>query len=363
MVPREEVVSKQPQKADNFFSIFIPKKGFFITPILIDLNILIFILMAINGADIVLPDNESLLKWGANFRPLTMEGEWWRLLTCCFVHIGIIHLLLNMYALLYIGVLLEPFLGRARFLTAYLLTGIAASVTSLWWHDFSISAGASGAVFGMYGVFLAMLTTNLIDKSTRKALLTSIMVFVGYNLINGMKGGIDNAAHIGGLLSGLLIGYAFIPGLRRPGVTRLKYGTIVILTGLVLAGSFVVSKKLPRDLATYEEKMNEFVTLETMAMSVFNMPESATKDQLLYEINERGIYFWKESIKLIGDLEKLSLPGAVEKRNAILKDYCELRIKSYELMSRAISEDTDQYNDQIGEYNREIDLKIKALGE
>ena len=79
--------------------------------------------MAINGVNIMLPDNGSLLNWGANFRPMTLDGQWWRLLTNCFLHIGIFHLLMNMYALLYIGVLLEPLLGRTRFLSAYLLTG------------------------------------------------------------------------------------------------------------------------------------------------------------------------------------------------------------------------------------------------
>ena len=123
---------------------------------------------------------------------------------------------MNMYALLYIGVLLEPILGRSRFISAYLLTGLTASITSLWWHDLTISAGASGAIFGMYGVFLAMLTTNVIEEAKRKALLTSIAIFVGYNLIYGLKGGIDNAAHIGGLLGGLVIGYASILSLKKP---------------------------------------------------------------------------------------------------------------------------------------------------
>jgi rhomboid protease GluP len=110
--------------------------------------------------------------------------------------------------LLYIGLLLEPYLGKTRFLTAYLISGIAASMTSLWWNDLTISAGASGAIFGMYGVFLALLSTNLLDKSVKKVLFTSIAVFAGYNILNGLKSnsGIDNAAHIGGLISGLIIG-------------------------------------------------------------------------------------------------------------------------------------------------------------
>ena len=215
----EDVLNKNPlstkEKITGFFSIFKPTEGYFITPILINLNIGVFILMVIMGVNFFLPDNNDLLKWGANFRPATLNGEWWRLFTCCFLHIGIIHLLLNMYALLYIGVLLESILGKTRFLVAYLVTGISASLASLMWYDLTISAGASGAIFGMYGVFLAMLTTNLIEKSARRTLITSIAVFVGYNLLNGAKGGVDNAAHIGGLISGLIVGYIYYPGLKN----------------------------------------------------------------------------------------------------------------------------------------------------
>ena len=133
-------------KIAGIFSIFWPRQGYFVTPIIVNLNILIFILMVISGVDFMEPDTKSLILWGANFKPVTLQGEWWRLLTNIFLHIGILHLLLNMYALLYIGVLLEPYLGKLRFTAAYLLTGIVASTTSLWWHDFTVSAGASGAI-------------------------------------------------------------------------------------------------------------------------------------------------------------------------------------------------------------------------
>jgi rhomboid protease GluP len=217
-------------KIKNVFSVFIPTEGYFFTPIIVNINILVFAAMVISGVHFMLPDNDSLIKWGANFRPVTLDGQWWRLFTSCFLHIGVIHLLMNLYALIYIGLLLEPHLGKTRFVSAYLLAGIGGSVASLYWHDLTISAGASGAIFGMYGVFLAMLTTNLIEKSARKTLLTSIMIFVGYNLLNGLKGGIDNAAHIGGLVTGMIIGYAFYPSLIKPQQLNLKYLTVALCT-------------------------------------------------------------------------------------------------------------------------------------
>lgn len=366
LAPDEDDILKLPpptatEQITEFFSIFRPKKGFFVTPLLLDINILLFILMAISGVNIMLPDSESLLKWGANFRPLTLDGEWWRLLTNCFLHIGVLHLLMNMYALLYIGVLLEPLLGRTRFISAYLLTGITASIASLWWHDLIISAGASGAIFGMYGVFLAMLTTNLIEKTTRKALLTSIAIFVGYNLIYGLKGGIDNAAHIGGLIGGIIIGYAFIPSLKKPEDVKLKLSTIGLLILLILTSSFIVYKNISNDIGTYDEKIKTFVSNESMAIEVFSLPENTPKDQLLYGLKERGIYYWNENIKLIDEVEKLDLPAEIHHKNSKLKQYCELRIKSYELLYKAVSENTEIYKFQIENYDKQIVALINEL--
>jgi rhomboid protease GluP len=93
---------------------------------------------------------------------------------------------------------------------------VLASIVSLWWHTESVnSAGASGAVFGVYGLFLALLTTNLIPKKVRNVLLQSIGIFIGYNLLYGMKGGVDNAAHIGGLVSGFIFGYIYAFDIKK----------------------------------------------------------------------------------------------------------------------------------------------------
>ncbi len=355
--------SRKTTGIQSVFSIFIPTEGYFITPILININILVFILMLVSGASILQPDNEVLLFWGANFRPYTLEGQWWRLFTACFVHIGIIHLLLNMYALLYIGMLLEPILGKTRFLAAYLLTGIGASLVSLWWNDFIISAGASGAIFGMYGVFLALLTTNLLEKTEKKTFLTSILVFIGYNLANGLKGnsGVDNAAHIGGLLSGLVIGYAFVPSLKSFENTKLKMSTIAILLVTISISGYALCTTLPNDIPRYEEAMKRFVTLEQMALEVYKLPESTSKEEILTEIDERGIYYWEECLDLLKSFENSNLPDAIKTRNHKLKQYCELRIKSYETIYKTIEEDTDKYQDQIKQYDQQVEKLIKEI--
>ena len=348
-------------KVQDFFSIFIPVKGYFVTPIILNLNILVFVVMILTGVDIMVPDTDSLIAWGANFRPITLAGEWWRLLTSCFLHIGIIHLLMNLYALMYIGIQLEPHLGKTRFLAAYLLTGIAGSANSLYWHELTVSAGASGAIFGMYGVFLAMLTTNLIEKSARQAMLTSIAIFVGYNLVNGVRGGIDNAAHIGGLISGIVIGYSFYPGLIKPDKEKLKYITLAIITLAVLSYSFVIYQRTPNDIGMYDEKMNQFVSLESMALEFYNKDLSAPKEELLKEIKDHGIRYWKEGIKVISEAEKLSIPEVLHAKNKKLIEYCDLRIKCYELIYKAIAENTENYKLEIENYDKQIEAIVKDL--
>ena len=362
----EDDLTQEPATATEnfkgFLSIFVPRNGYFITPILLNLNLLVFILMVLMGVNAFNPDGESLIRWGANFKPVTTAGEPWRLLTNCFLHIGILHLLMNMYALVFIGVILEPYLGKIRFAAAYLLTGVGASVASLWWHDMTISAGASGAIFGMYGVFLALLTTDFIHKDVRKSLLTSISVFVGYNLLNGLKGGIDNAAHIGGLLSGLIIGYALIPSLKKPHVFRLKLNAILLLTVFMFCTSFMVYNITPYDFAKYDAEIKIFIRNESQAMEVYSLPEDAPDAKLMYEIKDRGIYYWNENIKLVTELDKLNLPEVLHEKNGTLKKYCELRIKCYELMYEAVKErNKEKYDVEIQTLAQQIENLVKKL--
>jgi rhomboid protease GluP len=331
--PEADILSKPPETAKEkwagFFSLFIPREGYFITPILVDLNLAVFLLMALSGANILAPDSHSLITWGANSRFLTLDHQWWRLIANCFVHIGIFHLLFNMYALLYIGLLLEPQLGKLRFASAYLLTGIMASLTSLYWHPFTLSAGASGAIFGMYGVFLALLTTNLIEKGRRTALLASIGIFVGYNLLYGTKSGVDNAAHVGGLISGMLIGYLFFPGLKKPDSPRLLYPAIVLAAILVLATTVIAFDKIPNTYAEYQEKLQTVARFEHKAMVVYRQNIDSTNPNWRNNIRDSGVYYWNQAVLVLDQANELDVPDVLKKRTDVLIQYCDLRIASF----------------------------------
>jgi rhomboid protease GluP len=339
----------------SFFSLFVPREGFFVTPLIVDLNIVLFVLMVLSGANVIDPGTEYLIKWGANIRFLTLDGQWWRLITCCFLHIGILHLVMNMYALLYIGLLLEPRLGRRRFASAYLLTGVMASIASLYWHDNTLSAGASGAIFGMYGVFLALLTTHLIEKTTRGALLASIGIFVVYNLLNGLKGTVDNAAHIGGLLSGIAIGYLYFPGLAKPQRPGLLYSAIAAAAVLVIATSMLAFKKIPNDYVVFQRKMTAFAVDERHALeAVRGLNSDTPKDTWLHAINDSGIYYWNRCLRSLDEANDLNVAAPLKRRTDILIEYCNLRVQAYAYYSRRIAGSTPPGEDSLTYYNSQI---------
>jgi rhomboid protease GluP len=215
----------------KFLSPYIPREGFYITPIIMDLNIIIFIIMALAGLGCFSLSfshhalNESdlyifsfkdgdLLSWGANFKSLIINGEWWRLLTSIFLHGGLMHLFLNMYVLYFVGIFLEPRLSKTKYAVIYLVTGVLASITILWRHDGTLSVGASGAIFGLYGVILALLLTKkVILKDFSKPFLRSTLLYITICLLLQFIGG-DNFVHIAGLISGFIIGLVFIK--RKP---------------------------------------------------------------------------------------------------------------------------------------------------
>ncbi|HVV56520.1 MAG TPA: rhomboid family intramembrane serine protease [Mucilaginibacter sp.] len=213
-------------------ALIIPQKRLAVTQVLIQINLLVFMLMVFSGLGFMSFNGADLLRLGANYRPAIHKGEYWRLLTNIFLHGGVMHVLMNMYGLFFVGLFLEPVMGRVKYLITYLVCGIAASIASAWWHPATISIGASGAIFGLFGAFLALLTVNVFPATSKKSFLISTSIFIGYNLLFGLVGGIDNAAHIGGLISGLILGYALYPSLKNTTIQKhADAGTEEIIPG------------------------------------------------------------------------------------------------------------------------------------
>jgi rhomboid protease GluP len=209
----------------------------FITPAIIIINLIIFAAMLVSGVSPIDPNIEQLLKWGADFGPFTLNGQWWRLLSCAFIHIGALHLALNMWCLWSLGRLAERMFGNWTFLTLYLFSGLGGSIASLWWNPTIVSAGASGAVFGVSGGVVAfwLLGKSSIPRAVVKQNLGSVLGFTFYNLFYGFsKSGIDNAAHLGGLATGLALGALLQYSLTRAeNPSRLR--AVLVYAGVSLA--------------------------------------------------------------------------------------------------------------------------------
>ena len=121
----------------------------FVTPAIFWLNIIVFVAMVLTGVNLMDPTSADLIQSGANYGPKTLSGEYWRLLTCTFLHIGVIHLACNMWALWNVGFLVERLVGNVAFLVLYLVSGLLGSIASLYWNPDVPSPGASGAIFGV----------------------------------------------------------------------------------------------------------------------------------------------------------------------------------------------------------------------
>ena len=190
-----------------------------VTPILIGLNILVFVAMVLSGISVTEPTVMQLLTWGANFGPLDRAGQWWRLLTACFLHIGILHIGFNMYVLYQAGPFTERLFGPWRYLAIYLLAGVGGNLLGLWLHPMTVSAGASGAIFGVYGGLLAFLLREraALRPEAVRSIGQSALIFIGFNLFYGMASAhTDLTAHIGGLVTGFLAGLVLARPLPRP---------------------------------------------------------------------------------------------------------------------------------------------------
>lgn len=212
----ELYLNPPPGKQFSFTGLLqsLTKSNLYVTAIIAAINVLMFIIMVFAGLGFISFPADELMNWGANYRPAVLDGQWWRLLTGTFLHGGLMHLAGNLYGLFFAALFLEPKLGKLRYAITYVICGIAASLASIWWHPASVGVGASGAIFGLYGVSIVLLLTNRADLKANRGLLILNIVFIGYNLLLGIFGNADNAAHIGGLTAGLVLGcvlYFYLP--------------------------------------------------------------------------------------------------------------------------------------------------------
>ncbi len=184
-----------------------------VTYLLLTANVLMWLAMEVSGGS---QDPEVLLSFGAMYGPYISEGQYWRLFTAMFLHVGLLHLLFNSFGLFIFGRLVERTFGHLRFIVIYVLAGLAGSISSYAFNAIAIGAGASGAIFGVLGALAAFFVSqrHFLGRMAVQNLY-GILIMAAINLFFGfVTPGIDNWAHMGGLVGGFVIGLALAPQYR-----------------------------------------------------------------------------------------------------------------------------------------------------
>jgi rhomboid protease GluP len=327
----------------------------YVTYSIIGVNVLIYLLMVINGNGFMEFTVESLIKWGGQIRYLTVGGEWYRLITSTFIHAGLVHVAFNMYALFYIGMYLEPLLGRWRYLTVYLACGILASLASVWWRISDVGIGASGAIFGLYGVFLALLTTNFVEQSVRKPMLRSIGFFVVFNLAYGSFGNIDNVAHIGGLVSGVLFGYLYYYVFigKKDNVAA----SIVITVALTFASVYFVLPTIKDDTQKFDAAMERFSSLDVKA----NTPTQTNSPDATIALKTISIPAWQQCDSILDATKSYIIPEYYKEKRNQLKRYVKLQTSHAQLVVQRNMTASNQFDGDIDKLQKQIKTTVDSL--
>jgi rhomboid protease GluP len=235
------------------------------------LNLSVFLVMVVSGVGLLQPKANVLLNWGANFGPRTTSGEWWRLLTSTFVHVGLLHIVFNMFVFIQIGPLMQRLMGKTEFTIAYMVSGLAGSLASLIWNPYVVSAGASGAIFGLYGALLgfSIVQRGKVPSKVMSNLVGSAVLFIGFNIVYGLaRTGTDMAAHAGGLIGGFVCSLGL--GASMSGESRnariIRNAAVSVVAAIVIGG---VAMSLPRTIDLQVE-LKRFADMESRVVAKYN---------------------------------------------------------------------------------------------
>ncbi|MDG5470806.1 rhomboid family intramembrane serine protease [Jeotgalibacillus sp. ET6] len=270
----QEYVEEQKKEEQELFNASKP----FWSYLFIAVHLIVFYLLERNGGS---TNTRTLIDFGAKYNPLINEGEWFRLITPMFLHIGFLHLFMNTLALFYLGPLIERIFGGRRFLIIYMTAGFTGSLMS-YVFSFTISAGASGAIFGCFGALLYFGLRH--TKIFFRTMGTNVLVVIGINLAFGFTiPGIDNAAHIGGLAGGFLAaGFVALPNEKNSAKKVLYFLTVLIWVSLSvyagLNGSFVQKDPMSVNALAQESIKNGELEMAYSHLSALEKNGEATPE-------------------------------------------------------------------------------------
>lgn len=290
---------------------------------------------------------DLVLKWGGNFAPLTANGQPWRLLTSVFIHWTLIHLIFNMWILYDIGRLVERILGNLPYLVVYLFSGFCGSLATVYWSYFrqpNISAGASGAVFGLFGLMLGLLLRRRRDfpaeiLSEHRA---SCLGFLGFNLIFGLTmPNVDMAAHVGGLIGGFLCGLIAMPILPPRAIPSVP-ARLALVAPLCVCLTIAAVVFLPRPPVSFLFELDKFLATERQLVDRYRQITSAsdsrqTPTEIAETIQRDVVTRWRQEHERLQALTNLQPEDRAAGK--VLVTYAALREEGFDLIAQAIGEE------------------------
>jgi membrane associated rhomboid family serine protease len=290
------------------------------TYLLIGINLLVFGWLAFQQQSLMMNTNQDVLaiiRAGANLNPLTLGGQPWRIITSMFLHFGIIHLMVNMYALYILGKQLEEAMGIPRFLLLYFFCGISAGIASLLFNVFVPSAGASGALFGLFGYRLgAEIIGSIRDRKLLLNVFLNFLVFVVINAFIATTVNVDMAGHVGGFLGGILLAAFHF---------RLRWFIQQKFMGLLVLLLFSTLFLLPKDQVQYYQVFQRVIKAQDYTKGIYGKvtTDNALKDSLI-----KVLPVWDSISSSLQSLRRI--PVELSSDTAVLKDYIQLhRLESY----------------------------------
>lgn len=297
------------------------------TPLLVAFNISVFIGLLADGMPIASSKGvEQLLAWGANFGPLTLSGEWWRLIVCTFLHGSFLHLAPNLLGLWFGGSLLERHIGSANFLAIYLASAAASGLASLAWSPSGVAFGASGAILGVFGA-LAIFSFREPDFVKPPPAISpfalALSVILGTAILGLLTPAIDQAGHLGGFTAGCVLAVALgrFAGSSRSERSGMRLAIMSFGFFLFL---FIATASLPRHIVTVENEFVRFQATQKYLVGQFNGAGSANEEDALDLVALRNLLLQeilprsrgaRARIEILEDLH----PSFEERRRTLLE--------------------------------------------
>ncbi|CQR46845.1 Rhomboid protease GluP [Paraliobacillus sp. PM-2] len=280
------------------------------TYVILGLNVLMFLWLELQGGS---TDTEVLIEYGAKYNPAILRGEWWRIVSSMFLHIGLLHLMMNMLALHVVGTVVERIYGNTRFFIIYFIAGIVGGVTSFAFSP-QVAAGASGAIFGLFGALLYFGINH--KRIFFQTMGWNVIGVILFNIIFGLVvPQIDNGAHIGGLLGGFLAAAIVYFPKKKKSFQQIAATMVTIsLTFLVvdygLSNESVQQKANQFEISRQLQRINEFVQQEDYELIIHTATTALEQEpnkyqaELLFYRSYAYLYL-EQTSNALSDLQEL----------------------------------------------------------